>query len=518
MLLCGPGARSRGAQAVNGSVHASKTRRSPGNPRAPRLLFPVMIMGGPNNQYQQILECMLLARALGRSLVLPPILSWNAGGHKPARTVPFAETFDVASVDDFVKTASIADVGDIGGALATRGKVATHPQKLKIVCRMARLACGSGPSVCPCDGAEPVRPKPLFRNSPRCRSAGRRSGAYVRSGVDSAGGSRRRRGYDADIQWVGRGDAAATTWTFNGRVAATPRRRRGHSVGRPGHSVDGFAATQARCLAERWKTKRVLSVALWHTPLDLFGRGGAANVLAAAAALRRAPRVRRWANTTRERLFGRRPFACVHLRRVENDQRCRDGGEARRPSVSCMYGRGVRSYFAATPRLSFLLAGRERTLSFRGDAAAIILIAGRGRTLSFRGGAEALILLAGCGLFAAAPRPRLLLAGRSDAAVPTRRSPRPGARGFVSTVRLAKAVRKAAAAAGVGDVYVAHISRIPGDDAWPFTREGDALLKRLRKAGLNAASLSPSGAMAKSLGVGDEYLKMQLKMQLDDYV
>ena len=64
----------------------------------------------------------------------------------------------------------------------------------------------------------------------------------------SEDGSRGRRGCDVDIPWrwgrgdarlrrgysveTGRGDAAAATWTFRGgRVAATPRLRRGHSVG-----------------------------------------------------------------------------------------------------------------------------------------------------------------------------------------------------------------------------------------------------------------------------------------------
>ena len=48
----------------------------------PRLLYPIMIMGGPNNQYQQFLESMLLAKALRRKIVLAPFLSWPGGGDR----------------------------------------------------------------------------------------------------------------------------------------------------------------------------------------------------------------------------------------------------------------------------------------------------------------------------------------------------------------------------------------------------------------------------------------------------
>ena len=33
-----------------------------------KLLYPIMIQGGPNNQYQQFLESMLLAKALRRKI------------------------------------------------------------------------------------------------------------------------------------------------------------------------------------------------------------------------------------------------------------------------------------------------------------------------------------------------------------------------------------------------------------------------------------------------------------------
>ena len=47
-----------------------------------KLLYPIMIQGGPNNQYQQFLESMLLAKTLRRKIVLAPFLSWPGGGDR----------------------------------------------------------------------------------------------------------------------------------------------------------------------------------------------------------------------------------------------------------------------------------------------------------------------------------------------------------------------------------------------------------------------------------------------------
>ena len=58
----------------------------------PKLLYPIMIMGGPNNQYQQFLEGMLLAKALRRKIVLAPFLSWAGGGDR-SRVHAFEATF-----------------------------------------------------------------------------------------------------------------------------------------------------------------------------------------------------------------------------------------------------------------------------------------------------------------------------------------------------------------------------------------------------------------------------------------
>ena len=61
-----------------------------------------------------------------------------------------------------------------------------------------------------------------------------------RRGYSVGDESRRRRGRDVDIPWeTSRGDAAAATWIFRGRqAAATPRPRRGYSVGDESRGVE----------------------------------------------------------------------------------------------------------------------------------------------------------------------------------------------------------------------------------------------------------------------------------------
>ena len=60
-----------------------------------------MVEGGPNNQYQQFLECAVIARALGRRIVTPPFARWHEDGS--GRFVrAFADTF-VSAVEDATK-------------------------------------------------------------------------------------------------------------------------------------------------------------------------------------------------------------------------------------------------------------------------------------------------------------------------------------------------------------------------------------------------------------------------------
>ena len=238
----------------------------------PKLLYPVMIQGGPNNQYQQFLESMLLAKALRRRVVLAPFLSWPGGGDQQ-RTHAFADTFDVAEVNRFVSFVAVKDVGAQGTAIVTAGgarfparRHLSQPRNaLAIVCSMAGLRGGW------CDGAPAATPLLTPATRQRCRAREKTWGSY------------------------------------------------------------------ASCLGEPFVGEPVLGAALWASLPALYGGGALTTprTLEAVRALRRAPRVRAAAAKLRAALFGDRPYLCAHLRRVENAQRCRDGGSSRAPQVSC---------------------------------------------------------------------------------------------------------------------------------------------------------------------------------------
>ena len=85
-----------------------------------KLLYPIMIQGGPNNQYQQFLESMVLAKTLRRKIVLAPFLSWPGGGDRQ-RVHAFAATFDVDAVKKFVDVVSTKDMGEASTTIVTAG-------------------------------------------------------------------------------------------------------------------------------------------------------------------------------------------------------------------------------------------------------------------------------------------------------------------------------------------------------------------------------------------------------------
>ena len=249
----------------------------------PRLLYPIMIMGGPNNQYQQFLEGMLLAKALRRKIVLAPFLSWAGGGDR-SRVHAFEATFDVDAVKQFVDVVSTKDMGEASTTIVTAGPDSAWRGKreLRTICGMARIRGGW------CEAASHA--PHLSRRSTRaarqrCRQLEKPWGSYV------------------------------------------------------------------RCLGEPLFDDRVLGAALWASMKGLFGRGAlrAPRTLAAVRALRRAPSIRDKAAALRRTLFGDRPYLCAHVRRVENAQRCPDGGSARAPLVSCP---PVNAGYVATRRLA----------------------------------------------------------------------------------------------------------------------------------------------------------------------
>ena len=109
---------------------------------------------------------------------------------------------------------------------------ATPRQKVSELLRRARRGAGTSapkPSATrrssgAATSSSSTRPP---RATPTTRSARR---AVVSANVDA---SRRRRGYDVDRPWTGRGDAAATTWIVLGLSVDGSRRRRGYDVDSP---------------------------------------------------------------------------------------------------------------------------------------------------------------------------------------------------------------------------------------------------------------------------------------------
>ena len=143
-----------------------------------KLLYPIMIQGGPNNQYQQFLESMLLAKTLRRKIVLAPFLSWPGGGDRQ-RVHAFAATFDVDAVKKFVDVVSTKDMGEASTTIVTAGPNSAWRGKreLRTICGMARIRGGW------CEAASHA-PHLSRRSTPaarqRCRQLEKPWGSYVR--------------------------------------------------------------------------------------------------------------------------------------------------------------------------------------------------------------------------------------------------------------------------------------------------------------------------------------------------
>ena len=242
----------------------------------PKLLYPIMIQGGPNNQYQQFLESMVLAKTLRRKIVLAPFLSWPGGGDRQ-RVHAFAATFDVDAVKNFVDVVSTKDMGEAGTTIVSAGGAKKPKHELRVICGMAGIRGGW----CATQATSTPLLTPAARQ--RCRLREKTWGSY------------------------------------------------------------------ARCLSDH--DDRVLGAALWASMNGLYGQRALRKprTLQAVRALRRAPAIRDQAAQLRTKLFGDRPYLCAHIRRVENAQRCRDGGSVRAPQVSCP---PVKAGYVATRRLA----------------------------------------------------------------------------------------------------------------------------------------------------------------------
>ena len=257
---------------------------------AERFLYPVMTVGGPGNQYSQLLECALIARALDRTLVLAPFLSW-VHEDAPQHRERFDLTFDAAylAAHTAVTAVSALPAGATLGPVLSSGTRPTA-SALRTICRMGQLACAAHgtPEVHPLDHAEKA-----------CRAKHPRGSALVRC-------------------------------VFGGR----------------------------------WDARPLVGVAVWHRLEPYWGGDAlrAPDTLRLVGRLRRARRVRALAGAALRALFGvggesaepPPPLLCVHLRRVEDDSRCREAellraGRAGLPNVACPPGR---KGFVATQRVA----------------------------------------------------------------------------------------------------------------------------------------------------------------------
>ena len=77
-------------------------------PRTPagQWLYPFSSVGGPNNQYLQLILAALAAKASNRTLLLAPFVKW---GHNPGTFAKnFSSTFDAGALARFVPVQSLA--------------------------------------------------------------------------------------------------------------------------------------------------------------------------------------------------------------------------------------------------------------------------------------------------------------------------------------------------------------------------------------------------------------------------
>lgn len=105
-------------------------------------LYPFSSVGGPNNQYLQLILAALAAKASGRTLLLAPFVKW---GHNPGTFAKnFSSTFDAGALARFVPVRSLAaprafsfsavsQVVTAGGAPST--------DNFRILCYAAGLLC-----------------------------------------------------------------------------------------------------------------------------------------------------------------------------------------------------------------------------------------------------------------------------------------------------------------------------------------------------------------------------------------
>ena len=160
---------------------------------AGRWLYPFSSVGGPNNQYLQLILAALAAKASGRTLLLAPFVKWTHDRGTFARN--FSSTFDAGALARFVpvhsltapRTFSFSAVSQVvtaGGAPST--------ENFRILCYAAGL---------PCDG-DALRASATGFGSEalaRCKGTVKSDGSYMRCLLS---------------RWAGRSALGFSAWGF----------------------------------------------------------------------------------------------------------------------------------------------------------------------------------------------------------------------------------------------------------------------------------------------------------------
>lgn len=247
-------------------------------------LYPFSSVGGPNNQYLQLTLAALAAKASGRTLLLAPFVKWSHNAGTLAKN--FSSTFDVDALARFVPVRSLS-----------------APRAFRFTAVSQVVTAGGAPST------------DNFRTL-----------CYV-AGLPC----------DADA-------LKASATGFGSEVLARCKRQ---------VKPDG---SYMRCLLSRWADRSALGFSAWGfgKVKEFWGDILTPTTRLLYTSLRRAPRIVAAARSLTHRLFppspagARRPLLCVHLRRLENEQRCRASQPGNRPKISCQPGHRL---FASTTQL-----------------------------------------------------------------------------------------------------------------------------------------------------------------------
>ena len=168
------GYRTSSGYRVTGGYPGADHRRVEPRSAPGRWLYPFSSVGGPNNQYLQLILAALAAKASGRTLLLAPFVKW---GHDPGTFAKnFSSTFDAGALARFVPVRSLAaprafsfsavsQVVTAGGAPST--------DNFRTLCYAAGL---------PCDG-DALRASATGFGSEalaRCKGTVKSDGSYMR--------------------------------------------------------------------------------------------------------------------------------------------------------------------------------------------------------------------------------------------------------------------------------------------------------------------------------------------------